>query len=278
MTVARQKPTLAKKMFSAFHVFGFGVPFLIVFLALEEDVLGNDRDIYSSAWCWIKVQDEGESNAKIIFWILMTDKLWEVIMFILVIVFYGLLKCHIRREVIHNERQQITNASLEAVKNANKKLQFVPPILLFLRFWGMLRFYIYITSSIHESESVRHIQEVLIYIQGVCESAQGFVNFLLFCLFTERFKMNFRKAMSKHCPGCFHKLKWTYRSVRTENSDNSCFVSANCSELDETSSLIKTSFFHSSSLLPPSYPTVNTRSSFSGLQSSRCPTKVSLFG
>jgi len=100
MTVARQKPTLAKKMFSAFHVFGFGVPFLIVFLALEEDVLGNDRDIYSSAWCWIKVQDEGESNAKIIFWILMTDKLWEVIMFILVIVFYGLLKCHIRREVI----------------------------------------------------------------------------------------------------------------------------------------------------------------------------------
>ena len=54
--------------------------------------------------------------------------------------------------------------SLEAAKKA-KKLQFVPLIMLFLRTWGMIRYYIYITSSVNESESVRKFQVALIYIQ-----------------------------------------------------------------------------------------------------------------
>lgn len=54
--------------------------------------------------------------------------------------------------------------SQEAAKKATK-LQFVPLILLFLRFWGMIRFYIYITSSVNQSESTRNFQVYLIYIQ-----------------------------------------------------------------------------------------------------------------
>lgn len=99
MTVARQRVSLAKTLFWGFHFIGWGVPLLIVGVALEQDVLGNDRDIYSSAWCWIRVQGSGEDNASIVFWMLITDKLWEIIMFILVVVFYSLLKCHIREEV-----------------------------------------------------------------------------------------------------------------------------------------------------------------------------------
>lgn len=99
MTVARQRLRLAKTMFYGFHFIGWGIPLLIVCIALQQDVLGNDRDIYSSAWCWIRVQDTGQSNSSIIFWLLITDKLWEVIMFVIVLIFYSLLKCHIREEV-----------------------------------------------------------------------------------------------------------------------------------------------------------------------------------
>lgn len=72
---------------------------MIVGMALKEDVLGNDRDIYSSGWCWIRVQDHGKNVQKNVMWMLITGKAWEVVVFVLVLIFYGLLKCHIRQEV-----------------------------------------------------------------------------------------------------------------------------------------------------------------------------------
>ena len=40
-----------------------------------------------------------EKTVRNVFWMLMTGKAWEVLLFVLVLVFYGLLKCHIRLEV-----------------------------------------------------------------------------------------------------------------------------------------------------------------------------------
>jgi len=101
ITVARQKPRLAQKMFWAFHVIGWGIPLVIVGIALEENVLGNDRDIYSRLQLWL-VLDQGsgswKNSQKHVFWMLMTGKAWEVLLFVLVLVFYGLLKCHTRLE------------------------------------------------------------------------------------------------------------------------------------------------------------------------------------
>ena len=100
VSIARKKPKLADKMFYVFHAIGWGVPVLIACLALQADVLGNDRDIYSSAWCWIKVQDSGKNvKDSYIMWMLVTGKAWEILVFILILIFYGLLKCHLRQEV-----------------------------------------------------------------------------------------------------------------------------------------------------------------------------------
>lgn len=242
LTVARQRLRLAKTMFYGFHFIGWGVPLLIVCIALQRNILGNDRDIYSSAWCWVRVQNIGEGNSSIIFWMLITGKLWEFVMFIIVIVFYSLLKCHINEEIARNERYQMKDYSQEAAKKATK-LQFVPLILLFLRFWGMIRFYIYITSSVNESESTRNFQVYLIYIQGICESAQGFANFVLFCLFTEKFHSNLRRAMYHHWPKCFYRLRWTYKPEQPDTSYNSFLsVESNSREMNESTSLLRTSY------------------------------------
>ena len=64
-----------------------------------------------------------------------------------------------------NERNLIACKSLEAAKRFDRKLTLVPIIFLFLRSWGMMRFCIYLTSSVHESHSERSVQEVLIYFQ-----------------------------------------------------------------------------------------------------------------
>ena len=68
-------------------------------------------------------------------------------------------------QVYRNERQMITSPSLEAAKKAGKKLTLVPLVLLFLRSWGMLRFCIYLTSSVNKSESIRKAQHILLYFQ-----------------------------------------------------------------------------------------------------------------
>ena len=68
-------------------------------------------------------------------------------------------------QVYRKERQQIKSSALEAARKADKKLTFVPLVLLFLRFWGMLRFYIYLTSSVDESESTRKFKKILLYFQ-----------------------------------------------------------------------------------------------------------------
>ena len=112
-TVARQNPCLADKMFLVFHVIGWGIPVVIVGFALDENVLGNDRDIFTSGWCWIRVQDHGKNQHKIIFWMLMAGKAWEVVLFVLVLIFYGLLKCHIRKEV-NNSLKNVCIFSLSA--------------------------------------------------------------------------------------------------------------------------------------------------------------------
>lgn len=101
-TIARKKPRTAEKMFLFFHAFGWGVPVFIACLALRANVLGNDRDIYSSAWCWIRVQASGKNvQDSYIVWMLITGKAWEVLVFVLILIFYGLLKCHLRQEVSH---------------------------------------------------------------------------------------------------------------------------------------------------------------------------------
>ena len=100
ISIARKKPKLADIMFYMFHAIGWGVPVLIACIALQAGVLGNDRDIYSSAWCWIKVHDSGKNvEDNYIMWMLVTGKAWEVLVFILILIFYGLLKCHLRQEV-----------------------------------------------------------------------------------------------------------------------------------------------------------------------------------
>jgi len=63
ITVARQKPRLAQKKFWAFHVIGWGIPLVIVGIALEKNVLGSDRGICSRLQLWL-VLDQGSGSWK----------------------------------------------------------------------------------------------------------------------------------------------------------------------------------------------------------------------
>lgn len=133
--------------------------------------------------------------------------------------------------------------SLEEARKADKQLTLVPIIFLFLRSWSMIRFCIYLASSVHQSQSLLGAQEILIYFQGVCNSAQGFVNFLFFWLFTKKFQSNLRRVAYKYCrclrdryafiPGEYLNAKYSNNSRYSQYSDT-----------EETSAIFKTSDFY----------------------------------
>lgn len=70
----------------------------------------------------------------------------------------------------------ITSPSLEAAKKADKKLTLDPLVLLIPRSWGMLRFCIYLTSSVNKSESIRKAQHILLYFQVSVKKKKFFLN------------------------------------------------------------------------------------------------------
>lgn len=79
------------------------------------------------------------------------------------------------------------------------------------------------------------------FFQRVFECAQGFTNFLLFCLFTEKFQENFLRVMHSHCPyACFANI-WTYNAGEQSYHSDDSPVSGEYSEMNETSSLFRTS-------------------------------------
>lgn len=255
-TIAMQKPSTALKMFWMYHGIGWGVPVFVVSLALFEGKLGNDRDIYSSAWCWIKVEGSGKSagHHDYIIWMLVTGKAWEMLVFVLILIFYGLLKWHLREELHRNERHRIRSNALDAAKRADKRLTCVPVIFLILRACGVLRFCIYISSSAEElhSAETRKIQEVLVYLQGMCESGQGLANFVFFCLLTKKFQENSRRLLYRHCT-CLEEL-WEFNTT-TEPTDQGInptygfnILDSDSTEMNETATLSRTSYLNSNYL------------------------------
>ena len=97
MTVAKKKRNKAEIMLKVFHAFGWGIPLIIVGTALGLNKLGNDKDFFTSGWCWIYFGLTDEDKH---LWMLLTGKAWEIAAYILCSTFYVMLKCHIHKEVM----------------------------------------------------------------------------------------------------------------------------------------------------------------------------------
>ena len=95
VSVARRRPNIADNMLPVFHIFGWFVPLAIIFVALHYNVLGDDHDEFSAGWCWIAHDAHYKT-----FWMLITGKAWEIAGYILISIFYAMLKWHIHQEVI----------------------------------------------------------------------------------------------------------------------------------------------------------------------------------
>ncbi len=106
LTIVHRRVDMAASLIPIGHVLAWVLPFAIVFPLLCTGKLGFSM-VATSNWCYI--QDSREKNAlystdggqfkvEVTLLALVAGKLWEIITYVIVLVFYGLIKYHIRKE------------------------------------------------------------------------------------------------------------------------------------------------------------------------------------
>ncbi|KAL9983834.1 hypothetical protein ACROYT_G006074 [Oculina patagonica] len=183
-----------------FHITAWGIPLVIAVIAYLDDAVGSSRDYVSSGWCWIKYTHQ-RRWWKMVLWMCIAGKGWEILAYIAITVFYVLVKLQIRRELKTGfvpGSKFLTLRSVEVAKKADKKLMFIPVVFILLRIWGTIRF-IRFLADYPEDPSVL---EWLVILHGIGDNSQGFANFVLFCLFTDKIRNKFRLCCGQIIPWC----------------------------------------------------------------------------
>lgn len=195
MTVCRKiTPQSEKRIMLFFVLTAWGIPLIIAATAYGVGAVGNSDNVVSSGWCWIKYILNDETNwpwQKMLFWMCMAGKGWEILAYFAICVFYFLVKWQIRREINRGfpaGSHFLTVRSIEVVRKADRKLMFIPVVFILLRIWGTIRFF---RMWVYYPSPPSPIKW-LILLHGVGDSSQGFANFVLFCLFTDKIREKLR--------------------------------------------------------------------------------------
>nr|XP_034975946.1 G-protein coupled receptor 157 isoform X1 [Zootoca vivipara] len=93
ISIVQGSPT-GTSLLCFFHVVSWGVPLVITVLAVILKKIGYDASDVSVGWCWINIEAEDR-----ILWMLLAGKLWEILAYVTLPVFYILIKKHINRAV-----------------------------------------------------------------------------------------------------------------------------------------------------------------------------------
>ena len=90
LTICRKISIAAEKRTMAlFHTTAWGIPSTMAIFAYGLNGVGYSRDMVSSGWCWISTD---QPWWKIVMWMFVTGKGWEIFAYIAISLFYVLVK------------------------------------------------------------------------------------------------------------------------------------------------------------------------------------------
>jgi len=184
--VISKRHTLALKLIPLFHMVSWGVPLVIVCFAMGFGALG--RDYYSGVvgWCWISdskiiVWPSFPGTESAFFWKIVAGKGIELFTYIFTPIVYILSKRELDYQ--YYEQRLLLNTTVRAtLQDTDRKLVLIPIIFVGVRIWGSVRFVF--------APSLEGLYW-LAFIQGVGDSAQGWANCILFCIFTRKIREKF---------------------------------------------------------------------------------------
>jgi len=189
--VISKRHTFALKMIPLFHMVSWGVPLMLVCFAMGFDALGVDNESGIVGWCWIAemyyIQWPIFSNLNYtnLFWKLVAGKGIELFTYIFTPIVYILSKRQLDF-VNYDQRLLLNNSVRTTLQDTDRKLVLIPLIFVGCRIWGSVRF----LAAVWDRNVIVDFYW-LAFLQGIGDSAQGWANCFLFCIFTRKIRDKF---------------------------------------------------------------------------------------
>ncbi|XP_076131789.1 G-protein coupled receptor 157 [Alosa pseudoharengus] len=176
--IVKSSQRLADSLVLYFHLISWGVPLGITVAALCLHKIGYDASEVSVGWCWVSIKAKDH-----VLWMLLTGKIWEFLAYVMLPVFYLLIKHHIHRAhaALSEYRPILASSPMSnsLTSMADRKLTLIPVIFIFLRIWSTVRFVLMLADS----PARQH--PVLVTLHGIGNTLQGAANCIMFVLCTQ---------------------------------------------------------------------------------------------
>jgi G protein-coupled receptor 157 len=202
------------------YVLCWGLPLLISLWLVLTGRLGHSLH-GGSGWCSLKLEQEKRSTG--IYITVFGNDLWVYLTVVVVTLLYLTTHCHIKRKLqssvtVHSKPQK------SAVTSADMKFLLIPLAFLLLRCGSIVVVIVYIYAQAKTSNKVAYF---LLCIAGIGDTGQGFVNAILFCLFTTKVREKLKVGVARLCH-CHCLKSHSYTSL--QYSTNSAFTSTSQAE------------------------------------------------
>ena len=212
IALVKRRQDLSEKLMLTFHVVNWCLPILLVGGAWYEGRLGHTNSKSTAGWCWILI--DKKEHKKAVIWMLICGKFWEIISYFVNGFLYFYITLKIKKEVL--ERMHLTSTnSVMIAERGRGKLTLVPLIFVVLRIWGTIRFLLFAFSA----DPPYLFKKIMLTLQLVGDNAQGITNFILFCVFTEKFKQQIIRVF-RICNRRSQAGRLPERGIRTTFSED----------------------------------------------------------
>jgi hypothetical protein len=152
-----------------------------------------------SGWCSLKIEQESRSTGILI--TVLGNDLWIYLTVVVVTVLYLTTHCHIKHHAYLQSTLQSRPHNSSVVTSVDIKFLLIPLAFLLLRLGSMVVVIVYVYAQATVSLLATYI---LLCIAGIGDSGQGFVNAVLFCVFTAKVREKFKIGLARlrHCRCC----------------------------------------------------------------------------
>jgi len=200
LAIVKNKQDLGKKLMPVYHIISWSLGPIINGIALSQSMLGYASDPFSGGWCWIYHDYLDDTPTRYVIsgrelmWIFIDGKGIEITVYTTICVIYGIIKYKLHKELKERLHGPLEPQVLKAAKSADRKLIFVPVLLVFGRIFGLVRLFINLISVPQPTQRLATYEKVLLTLQGFGDSSQGFLNCILFCFLNPRVYSHLKEA------------------------------------------------------------------------------------
>ncbi|XP_065901717.1 G-protein coupled receptor 157-like isoform X3 [Dysidea avara] len=182
------------------YVVCYALPLYVSLWLLLMGHLGYPkRGDASGGWCSVLVGDDTPEEVEKYdetLMLFMVDDIWMILTFVTMIPIYLIVHCYVREQLQEYNKEFLLTSREKQVTllRADQKFLLVPAVFMVLRVWDI------IASVLFQYADVNGNMSWLTFLDAIGDSAQGFCNFLLFCVFQRKVRDYFRYLICR-CMG-----------------------------------------------------------------------------